>query len=80
MTPVAQFTDRIIHTHPFSLRSAAGPVVSVRRPDEAFVEAHYSQHEVGPEQDQRVRAHWERVKAALRALKRRRESEEQGAG
>jgi hypothetical protein len=36
---------------------------------EAFVEARYSQHEVGVGQEQRVRGNWERVKAALRALK-----------
>jgi hypothetical protein len=40
---------------------------------EAFVEARYSQHEVKPEQGQRARASWERVRAALRGLKRRRE-------
>jgi hypothetical protein len=39
----------------------------------AFVEAQYSQHQVEPERERRVRADWERVKAALRALKRRRE-------
>lgn len=43
---------------------------------QAFVEARYSQHEVESEQDRRVRAHWERIKAALRALKRRQEPEE----
>jgi hypothetical protein len=36
---------------------------------EAFVEARYSQHEVAASEERRVRSNWERVKAALRALK-----------
>ena len=44
---------------------------------QAFVEARYSQHEVGRDQDQEVRTYWERVKAALRALKRWREPGEE---
>jgi hypothetical protein len=39
----------------------------------AFVEARYSRHTVDREQEKRVRADWERVKAALRTLKRRNE-------
>ena len=38
---------------------------------QAFVEARYSQHPIAPEQARRVRADWQRVKAALRALVRR---------
>jgi hypothetical protein len=36
---------------------------------QAFIEARYSRHELAPDQEQRVRANWERVKSALRALK-----------
>jgi hypothetical protein len=43
---------------------------------QAFVEARYSLHTVEPDQDRRVRASWERVKAALRSLKRRDGAEE----
>jgi hypothetical protein len=41
---------------------------------EAFVEARYSAHEIGVEQDQQVRDKWKRVKAALRALRRQEDS------
>jgi hypothetical protein len=37
----------------------------------AFVEARYSQHLIEPGQARRVRADWQRVKAALQALKRK---------
>ena len=47
----------------------------MRELTQAFVEARYSRHEVAPDQDRRVRASWERVKAALRALKRLRDSD-----
>jgi hypothetical protein len=43
---------------------------------QAFVEARYSHHEVVSDQEQQVRANWERVKAALRALKRQRDAGE----
>jgi hypothetical protein len=43
---------------------------------EAVMEARYSRHEVEPEQARWVRTNWERVKAALRTLKRQRDSEE----
>jgi hypothetical protein len=37
----------------------------------AFVEARYSRHTFDREQARRVRADWQRVKAALQALKRK---------
>lgn len=40
----------------------------------AFIEARYSRHELGPEQDEQVRDNWRRVRAALRALKRQGDS------
>jgi hypothetical protein len=42
---------------------------------QAFVEARYSEHEVAVDQDRRVRSYWERVKSALRALRRQQDSE-----
>jgi hypothetical protein len=39
----------------------------------AFLEARYSKREIVPEQERAVRARWERVKAAVRALKHQRE-------
>jgi len=41
---------------------------------QAFVEARYSRHTFDREQARRVRADWQRVKAALRALKRKDEN------
>ncbi len=41
---------------------------------QAFIEARYSQHELGTEQDERVRDDWKRVRAALRSLGRRQNS------
>ena len=38
---------------------------------QAFVEARYSQHVIEPGQARRVRVDWQRVKAALQALKRK---------
>ncbi len=38
---------------------------------QAFLEARYSRHPVGPEQDQDARVSWKRVRAALQSLKRR---------
>ncbi|NIO71066.1 MAG: DUF4129 domain-containing protein, partial [Anaerolineae bacterium] len=38
---------------------------------EAFVKARYSQHVIEPGQARRVRVDWQRVKAALQALKRK---------
>lgn len=40
----------------------------------AFLEARYSRHEIGAEGVVRARGHWQRVKAALQALRRRSES------
>jgi len=42
---------------------------------QAFVEARYSRHAFDRERARRVRADWQRVKAALRALKRRADAE-----
>jgi len=41
---------------------------------QAFLEARYSKREIVLEQERAVRAQWERVKAAVRALKRQRDS------
>lgn len=41
---------------------------------QAFVEARYSHHQVASDQERRVRANWERVKRALRALRRQRDA------
>lgn len=43
---------------------------------QAFVEARFGRHEITADQDQRARSNWERVKAALRVLQRRRTSGE----
>jgi hypothetical protein len=43
---------------------------------QAFLEARYSKREIVPEQERVVRAQWERVKAAVRALKRQRDSDQ----
>lgn len=43
---------------------------------QAFVEARYSKREVVPDQERTVRTHWEQVKAALRMLKRQRNTKE----
>jgi hypothetical protein len=43
---------------------------------QAFVEARYSKREVVPDQERAVRTQWERVKAALRVLKRKRDTKE----
>ncbi|MFL7792254.1 MAG: DUF4129 domain-containing protein [Anaerolineae bacterium] len=40
-----------------------------------FVEARYSPHPIDREKEKEVRTRWERVKAALRALKKRKESD-----
>ena len=40
-----------------------------------FVEARYSPHPVDREKEKEVRARWERVKAALRTLKKKKESQ-----
>lgn len=40
-----------------------------------FVEARYSPHPIDHEKEREVRTHWERVKAALRALKKKKESD-----
>ena len=37
---------------------------------QAFVEAQYSRHAFDREQDKQIRARWQRVKAALRSLRR----------
>jgi hypothetical protein len=41
---------------------------------QAFVEARYSQHVIEPGQARRVRVDWQRVKAALQALKRKKDT------
>jgi len=42
---------------------------------QAFVETRYSQHVIEPGQARQVRTHWQRVKAALRALKYKKDDE-----
>ena len=39
---------------------------------QAFVEARYSRHAFDRERDRQVRADWQQVKAALRAIRRER--------
>jgi hypothetical protein len=61
------------HQTPQEYRVTLEPELSEAQPElvaltQAFEEARYSQHAVEPEQDRRVRTHWERVKAALQAL------------
>jgi hypothetical protein len=43
---------------------------------QAFVEARYSRHVVEPDWARRVQANWQRVKAALQAIKRKQDEEE----
>jgi hypothetical protein len=43
---------------------------------QAFLEARYSKREIVLDQERTVRAQWERVKAAVRALKRQRDSDQ----
>ncbi|MDY6874578.1 MAG: DUF4129 domain-containing protein [Chloroflexota bacterium] len=47
----------------------------MNRLTQTFVEARYSRRSFDREQEQRVRAEWQRVKAALRALKRKADAE-----
>ena len=60
---------------PHEYAAALGPHLDQARQEmslltQAFVEARYSLHPVDREQEKRMRAIWQRVKAALRALKR----------
>jgi hypothetical protein len=43
---------------------------------DAFLEARYSEHPVEPDHVQRVRTDWQRVKEALRALRRKKDADE----
>jgi hypothetical protein len=45
--------------------------VELDRLTDAFVEVRYSEHEVDKEREERVRADWKRIRAALRSLRRR---------
>ena len=59
---------------PYEYDGTLGPRLTqaeqeMRRLTEAFVEARYSRHPFDREQDRQVRTLWQRVKAALRALK-----------
>jgi hypothetical protein len=59
---------------PDEYRARLGPSLpqaeeEVNQLTDAFVEARYSRHTVEREQARRVRESWQRVKAALRALK-----------
>jgi len=64
---------------PSEYRATLGPNLPEAYPEmdhltQAFVEARYSRHPVEQEDASHVRASWQQVKAALRALKRRREA------
>jgi hypothetical protein len=61
---------------PYEYDTKLGPNVSqaeaeLDRLTEAFVEARYSTHKVDKKQEERVRADWRKIRAALRALRQR---------
>jgi hypothetical protein len=45
----------------------------IRQLTRVFVEARYSQHEIASDQDRRARADWNKIKEALRTVKRQRD-------
>jgi hypothetical protein len=66
---------------PYEYETKLGPNVSqaeaeLDRLTESFVETRYSTHEVGRKQEERVRADWRKIRAALRALRQRTEADE----
>jgi hypothetical protein len=65
---------------PYEYETKLGPKISraeaeLERLTDGFVEARYSTHQLDRGQEERLRADWRRIKAALRALRHRAEVE-----
>jgi hypothetical protein len=72
---------RVQSDTPYEYETRLGPAISQAEAEldgltEAFVETRYSTHQVDRKQEERVRADWRKVRAALRALRKSDETRE----